>query len=232
MISDFFLSAFPIVILRKVQISFRSKVGLCLLMGLGVITGALSIVRTILNGQNEPPDPTWDSIPNWYVRTWEVFFGIAAACIPTLSPGYKWLAARVRAGFTKLSGGSDKSAMTSSTSKKWTPPKPSAFLRNTLKRDTTISTAKTCDEDSLSLPLQHLSQNLPSKPSIRSNIERYPSGDQEPVRYPRDKYGNERKAGLHIPGDLSTHRPGHFKRLDSEAKIGGGHGAEEVEERL
>ena len=36
-ISDFFVSAFPILILRKVQISFRSKVGLCLLMGLGVM---------------------------------------------------------------------------------------------------------------------------------------------------------------------------------------------------
>ncbi|KAL8956783.1 MAG: hypothetical protein Q9193_005785 [Seirophora villosa] len=36
-ISDFFLSAFPILILRKVKISFRSKVGLCLLMGLGVM---------------------------------------------------------------------------------------------------------------------------------------------------------------------------------------------------
>lgn len=36
-ISDFFLSAFPILILRKVQISFRSKVGLYLLMGLGVM---------------------------------------------------------------------------------------------------------------------------------------------------------------------------------------------------
>ena len=36
-ISDFFLSAFPILILRKVQINLRSKIGLCLLMGLGVM---------------------------------------------------------------------------------------------------------------------------------------------------------------------------------------------------
>lgn len=36
-ISDFFLSAFPILILRKVQISFRSKVGLCSLLCLGVM---------------------------------------------------------------------------------------------------------------------------------------------------------------------------------------------------
>lgn len=36
-VSDYFLSVFPILILRKVQISFRSKVGLCALMGLGVV---------------------------------------------------------------------------------------------------------------------------------------------------------------------------------------------------
>jgi hypothetical protein len=40
------------------------------------------------------------------------------------------------------------------------------------------------------------------------------------------------KPGLHIHGDLSTNRPGHFKRWDSEARIGGGHGVEEVEDRI
>ena len=34
------------------------------------------------------------------------------------------------------------------------------------------------------------------------------------------------KPGLHIHGDLSTNRPGHFKRWDSEARIGDGHGVE------
>ena len=40
------------------------------------------------------------------------------------------------------------------------------------------------------------------------------------------------KPGLHIHGDLSTNRPGHLKRWDSEARIGGGHGVEEVEDRI
>ena len=35
--SDFILAAFPILILRKVQIKPRLKVGLCVLMGLGVM---------------------------------------------------------------------------------------------------------------------------------------------------------------------------------------------------
>lgn len=199
-------------------------------MGLGVITGSLSIVRTVLNGQNVAHDPTWDSIPNWYWRTWEVFFGIAAACIPTLRPGYKWLLVRIQKGFTKLSSGKTKEEPIPTTAKKWTPPKPSAFFRKSARQSTTISTTKTREEDAL--PLQDFDASLTSDSSVRANIERYPSGNYEHEHYPSDQYGNERREGLHIPGDISTHRPGHLKRLDSEAKIGGGHGAEEVEERL
>lgn len=40
------------------------------------------------------------------------------------------------------------------------------------------------------------------------------------------------KPGLHIHGDLSTNRPGHLKRWDSEARIGEGHGMEEVGDRI
>lgn len=66
------------------------------------------------------------------------------------------------------------------------------------------------------MPLQNL------HPSIRAGME----------HYPHDQRGNEREDGLHIPGDLSTHRPGRFKGLDSEAEVGGGLGAEEVEDRI
>lgn len=57
-------------------------------------------------------------------------------------------------------------------------------------------------------------------------------GDQEKEHYHRDQFGNEREEGLHVPNDISTHRPGHFQRLDLEAKIGGGLGAEKVEDRV
>lgn len=193
-------------------------------MGLGVITGSLSIVRTVLNWQNEADDPTWASIPNWYWRSWEVFFGIAAACIPTLRPGYMWLMSVIRTRYTKLHSDLAKPATGPPAASKWTPPKPSAFLKGSKKQTTDVSPTLTHEEDIL--PLQNLD------PSIRAEIEDYPSGDQEQGHYPRDQFGNERRKGLHIPGDMSTHRPGHFKRLDSEAKIGGGLGAEEVEDRI
>ena len=63
-------------------------------------------------------------------------------------------------------------------------------------------------------------------------MEHYPSEDPEQEHYPKDQSSNERKIGLHIPGDLSTHRPGHLKRLGSEAKVGGGLRAEEIEDRI
>ncbi|KAL8941463.1 MAG: hypothetical protein Q9211_001819 [Gyalolechia sp. 1 TL-2023] len=252
-ISDFFLSAFPIIILRKVQIGFRDKVGLCLLMSLGVVTGSISIARTVLNGQNLAYDPSWDTLPNWYLRSWEVFFGIVAACIPTLRPGYKWLRAKLRNRFVQLGNGQTKPATAQVTPatppQKWTPPKPSAYLglRNLSKLTTgllTTSTGKSTTGKSTTgtwtvgksttpsqasdvLPLQNFDE-----PSVRADIERYPASDQEPSHYPRDDSGHERREALHIPGDLSTHRPGHLKRLDSEAKVGGGLGAEEVEERI
>ena len=63
------------------------------------------------------------------------------------------------------------------------------------------------------------------EPSVRQ-VER--------AHYPRDGSGRERREdrALHVPGDLSLNRPGRFKRLDSEAKIGGGHGAEDVDYRI
>ena len=44
--------------------------------------------------------------------------------------------------------------------------------------------------------------------------------------------GTDFKPGLHIHGNLSTSRPGHPKKWDSETRIGGGHGVEEVEDRI
>ncbi|KAL8989785.1 MAG: hypothetical protein Q9169_008280 [Polycauliona sp. 2 TL-2023] len=88
-ISDFALALFPIELLRKVQIQRRTKIGLCILMSLGLITAACCTVRTVMNWQNIGSDPTWTSVVNWYWRTWEVSIGIVAASIPPLRPAYR-----------------------------------------------------------------------------------------------------------------------------------------------
>jgi len=88
-ISDFVLAAYPGLILTRLQMSIRKKVGPWLLMGLGCVTGVCCVVCNVLNWTNESQDSTWDSIPNWMWRCLEVNFGIAAACLPALYPGYK-----------------------------------------------------------------------------------------------------------------------------------------------
>ena len=89
-ISDFSFAAFPILYLWRVQIDLKTKIGLWVLMGLGFITGACCLVRTVLNNQSVPLDGTYDGIINWLWRLFEVQIGIIAACIPTLRPLYLW----------------------------------------------------------------------------------------------------------------------------------------------
>ena len=197
-------------------------------------TGSLALVRTVLNYQNVTNDPTcelaqvstWDntmstnthtaglSIPNWYWRTWEVLFGVVAACIPTLRPLYKWLVQE----YTRLTKESEPSKPTDRgrVAKPFRayPPK-----GHSTKFDTDV----TREEDIL--PLQNFEGAIAFE-----NVEREVKERHEDER--RSSEVSEFKPGLHIHGDISTHRPGHLKRWDSEAMIGGGHGVEEIEDRI
>ena len=89
-VSDFALALCPIIILRNVRMRRRQKVGLCLLMGLGVIVGVCCVIRTAFNGGALPTDATFGGITNWFWRLFEVQLGIVCACIPPIIPGYKW----------------------------------------------------------------------------------------------------------------------------------------------
>ena len=93
-LSDFILAAFPIFYFWRLQVDLKTKIGLWLLMGLGLITGVCCIVRTVLNNESLPDDATYNGIVNWTWRLFEVQFGIIAACIPPLRPLYARLAAR------------------------------------------------------------------------------------------------------------------------------------------
>ncbi|KAI9661453.1 MAG: hypothetical protein M1831_002975 [Alyxoria varia] len=95
-VSDFGLALYPILILHKVQMTFRSKVALSLLMGLGVITGSCAIVRTVIYKDSIADDQTYGGITNWFWRLFEVNLGIWCACIPAIYPGWKWLRRRIQ----------------------------------------------------------------------------------------------------------------------------------------
>ena len=79
--------------------------------------------------------------------------------------------------------------------------------------------SETRDEDFLPL------QNFGGTAGARNEERRQPQEN-------RKDHKPGFKPGLHIHGDLSVNRPGHLKRWDSEAKIGDGHGVEEVEDRI
>lgn len=98
-ISDFVLSLFPILILHKLNMRMKQKIGLAILMGLGLITGACSIVRTVLNGKALAGDATYGGITNWFWRLFEVDLGLICACIPTLVPMWKWATKKVQQSY-------------------------------------------------------------------------------------------------------------------------------------
>ncbi|KAI9658765.1 MAG: hypothetical protein M1821_002325 [Bathelium mastoideum] len=128
-ISDFMLALFPIVLLWKVQISLRIKAGLCFLMALGLITAAFCIVRTVLNYQNVNQDGTWESVPNWYFRSWEVCIGIVAASIPALRPGYRVLSSTLHS-YASARGSSRRTGSGDSGQKALAVEKPNAGGKN------------------------------------------------------------------------------------------------------
>lgn len=115
-VSDFAFAAFPILLLWRVQMPLKSKIGLCALMGLGVIVGACCIVRMVLNFQAIPLDLTYGGVDNWFWRLFEVQLGIIAACAPALRPGYK-LVKRSMSSLIYSSTGGRRSFFTSSSGK-------------------------------------------------------------------------------------------------------------------
>lgn len=101
-VSDFAFAALPVFFLWHTQIDFRTKVGLWVLMGLGVLTGFFCLVRTVINNQSFPEDVTYGGIVNWVWRLFEVSIGIIAACVPTLRPLYPWLKKRIKGEHTSI----------------------------------------------------------------------------------------------------------------------------------
>ncbi|KAL9001092.1 MAG: hypothetical protein Q9188_005517 [Gyalolechia gomerana] len=94
-ITDLICAAFPIFFLRGLKIKLRTKMALCLLMGLGVITAVCCTVRTALSGAVKAKDATWDIAANVGWRLPEVNIGIACANAPALRPLYLYFQGRL-----------------------------------------------------------------------------------------------------------------------------------------
>ena len=94
-LTDFICAAFPIVLLRKLHIRRSSKIALCALMGLGIITGAIAIARVATAFEIKDPDLSWVGIPNAMTRIFEVNIGNIAACVPILKPFVRYMHALI-----------------------------------------------------------------------------------------------------------------------------------------
>ena len=94
-LTDFICAAFPIVLLRNLHIKMQSKIALCCLMGLGIITGAIAIARTATAWQVKAEDLSWVGVPNAMTRIFEVNIGNIAACVPVLKPFGRYVHARI-----------------------------------------------------------------------------------------------------------------------------------------
>ncbi|KAI9665494.1 MAG: hypothetical protein M1831_001636 [Alyxoria varia] len=88
-LSDFGLALYPVLMLWNIKMNLPNKIGVCIIMGLGVIVGTCCIVRTVLNEEAVPHDATYGGIANWFWRLFEVQGGICCACIPALVPMLK-----------------------------------------------------------------------------------------------------------------------------------------------
>ena len=150
--------------------------------------------------------------------SWEVFFGIAAACIPTLRPGYKLAVTKIHTHWT--GGQSIKRTLLQIFTLQG--------KRSTGNRDKVLKPhAENIDEAPNGqdlLPLQDFGAGAKIHLSGFTGVSQTQNLSQGESEYAR--------SDLHLPGDLSTHRPGYFKRLDSEAEIGGRRGVQETEARL
>lgn len=85
--SAFVLSAFPMVILKDLQLNLRTKMAICLLLGLGVFDGVCSLVRTtLLPGFQASQDYSYTSVPIAIWAGLELTIAIIAASLPTIRP--------------------------------------------------------------------------------------------------------------------------------------------------
>ena len=103
-VTDLICAAFPIIVLRNLQVKLSTKIGLCVLMGLGVITAVCCTVRTALSGVLTDLDITWGIVANVGWRLPEVNIGIVCANAPILRPLYLWSRGKLATQQTASSG--------------------------------------------------------------------------------------------------------------------------------
>jgi hypothetical protein len=204
--------------------AMRRKVGLCILMGLGVDTAGLCIARTVLNWENTAEDGTWTVIPNYYLRSWEVCIGIAISCLPALHPGYRKMCDRLRGrslsdseksgsksknvekllnpsrpfGFSTRSRVPRRSSSTPTEATKPLPAVPPSTLRRDLRSERAMPGQEVSHDDSIYLPIQdHWTAGITKTTEVDLENQRVLSSDESEHHIPgRQSIGGDSRTAL------------------------------------
>lgn len=85
-ITDLVCAGIPILVIHRLQMNFRTKVALCVLMGLGVFTAGCAVAKAITLKGVFADDYTWGFTKPATWAAVEQFVGIIIASIPALRP--------------------------------------------------------------------------------------------------------------------------------------------------
>lgn len=98
---DFVLALYPILILWELQMALRVKIGLCVLMALGVLAGVCGIMRavTVQDGYNST-DPTYEGATTILWVWTEMWLVIIASSVPPLWPLIKRVVHKLQSSLT------------------------------------------------------------------------------------------------------------------------------------
>ncbi|KAI8281972.1 hypothetical protein K4K59_008077 [Colletotrichum sp. SAR11_240] len=83
---DFYLAIYPAVVLWRLQMSIKKKIGLTIALGMGVISGCVGIVKTTGIPTFLSEDVSYELCEPLYWTSIEGNLIIIAACIPILGP--------------------------------------------------------------------------------------------------------------------------------------------------
>ncbi|KAK5633373.1 hypothetical protein RRF57_009087 [Xylaria bambusicola] len=85
--TDFIFSLIPITLIWKLQLSFRGRVGLIVLLSSGIFSGVSAAIKTNqLVSLTARSDLTWETFGLYLWTGIEIFLIIVCGCVPTLKP--------------------------------------------------------------------------------------------------------------------------------------------------
>lgn len=85
--TDLIFALIPIPMVWKLQVTLRTRIGLGIILSLGLFASAVAIYKTPMQA-NFFKEPDWSGNGSWYYiwQQVELHIGILAACLPTIKP--------------------------------------------------------------------------------------------------------------------------------------------------